>query len=77
MLFGQHFGRGHDGGLVAVIGRHDGAQKCDEGFPGADVALQEPAHGSSSFHVAPDLPQHLFLSVGEFKRQPFQHPREA
>ena len=45
------------------------ASKRDDGFAGADVALQQTPHGIGLLHVGGDLFEHLFLRGGGMKRQ--------
>ena len=44
VLGGEYFGRSHDGGLGLVGDGEQGGIDCDDGFAGADVALEEAVH---------------------------------
>ncbi len=69
MLLGQNFGRSHQSRLVARSACHDEGVERDDGFPGPDVALNEPVHGSLRSHVALYFSDDAFLSRRQLKRQ--------
>ena len=71
VLVGQHFGRRHDAGLVAIVKRHHGRQYCHERLSAAHVALQQAVHLLAAGHVGPDLLEHALLGTGQRKRQRF------
>ena len=51
MLGGEDLGGRHERGLVAVFHGDEHGLEGDDGFAGADVALQQAAHGTGLAHV--------------------------
>ena len=64
MLGGQDFGGRHEGGLVAVLHGDEHGLQRDDGLAGADIALEEAAHGVGLLHVGDDFAQGAFLRGG-------------
>ena len=69
MLCRQNFRRRHQRDLVAVLDGDDRCLERDDGFAGADIALQQAAHGRCLGHVGGNFFQHAFLRRGGMKRQ--------
>ncbi len=69
MLRGQNFRGRHERDLVAVLDGDDRSLEGDNGFAGADVALQQAAHGRGLGHVAGNLLEHALLRSRGMKRQ--------
>ena len=69
MLRGKNLGRRHQRDLVAVLYRDDSGLQRDDGLAGADIALQQAAHGRGLGHVVGNLLQHALLRGGGMKRQ--------
>ncbi len=65
MLLGEDLGGGHEGGIDAGIDGEEHGGDGDEGFSGADVALEEAVHGAGAAHVGDDFLDGAFLCVGE------------
>ena len=65
MLFGENFRRCHYASLVSVVESYQHCHQCHESLSAAHVALQQPVHLPSAAQVAPYLPHHPFLGVGE------------
>ena len=55
VLLREDFGRRHQRDLISVFHGDDGGFEGDDGFAGADVALQQAAHGKGLFHVGGNL----------------------
>ena len=70
MLFGQDFCRRHQRHVATAFQRHQRRAGRHDGFAGADVALEQAAHGRRPGQVAADFAQHprLGLSQVEFQR---------
>ena len=67
VLCGEDLGGGHEGDLVAVLDGDERGLEGDDGLAGADVALQQAAHGLGAAHVGDDLAEHAFLRGGGFE----------
>ena len=75
MLFGQDFGRRHDGGLSAALDGLQAGERGDDGFSAADIALQQAAHGPGAAQIRADFLPGFFYA---FNRYYFEHnPQEA
>ena len=73
MLCCENFRRRHQRDLVAIL---DGDNRCferDNGFSGADIALQQTAHGRGLGHVGGNFFEHALLRRGGMKRQDALH----
>ncbi len=57
MLFGQNFGRCHQGGLFAGLDRAQHRQQRDQRLAGADIALEQTQHAAGGGQVGVDLDQ--------------------
>ena len=55
MLTGEDFGRRHECGLPARLDRGRHCEKGDDGFSGADIALQQAEHFFGRGEIAPDI----------------------
>ena len=64
VLRGEDFGGRHQGDLVAVFDGDERGLHGDDGFAGADVALQQAAHGLGLAHVGDDFAEDAFLGGG-------------
>ena len=64
MLRGEDFGGGHHGDLVAVFDGDERGLEGDDGLAGADVALQQAAHGAGAAHVGDDFAEDALLRGG-------------
>ncbi len=64
VLGGEDLGGGHHGDLEAVFDGDEGGLEGDDGLAGADVALQEAAHGARFAHVGDDFAENALLGVG-------------
>ena len=69
VLLGQDFGRGHDRALEAVERGQEKRGGRDRRFAGADIALQEAAHGAILRQIAANLHDDALLSLGEAEGQ--------
>ncbi len=61
MLGGKNFSGGHDCRLVAVFNGDEHGLQRNDGFAGANVALQQAAHGVGCAHVGDDLAKGALL----------------
>ena len=64
MLRGEDFRGRHERDLRAVLDGDERGLHGDDGLAGADVALQEAAHGLGAAHVGDDLGEDAFLRGG-------------
>ena len=64
VLRGEDFGGRHQRGLGAVFDGDQRGLHGDDGFAGADVALQQAAHGLGLAHVGDDFAEDAFLRGG-------------
>ena len=71
MLCGKDFRGCHDTGFHAIIKRNEHRHQGYNRFSTAYIALQQSIHLPSRTHILPDLFDHPFLGIGEFKRQIF------
>ena len=69
MLFGQDFGRRHQGALPAGVDRHGRSQRGDHGLARADIALQQSMHRLRPRQIAGDFLTDTPLRVGQRERQ--------
>ena len=69
MLRGEDFGGRHQRGLGAVLDGDQRGLHGDDGFAGADIALQQAAHGLGAAHVGDDLAEDAFLRGGGMEGQ--------
>ena len=69
MLFRQHTGRCHDGGLSVFLHHEQCGKAGNDGLPGANITLNQPVHRVTGCHVFADVFQCLPLGIGELKRQ--------
>ena len=69
MLRRQNFRGRHQRDLVAVLDGDDRSLERDDRLAGADVALQQAAHGRRLGHVGGNLLQHALLRSRGMKRQ--------
>lgn len=67
MLSCENLGRCHHGCLIAVCNRVQSRKGGDDGFAGANIALDEAAHGERSGEVVGDFFEGADLGVGEAK----------
>ena len=61
VLLCKNFRGRHQRDLVSVFHGNDGGFEGHDGFAGADIALQQAAHGKRFFHVGSDFLQHSLL----------------
>ncbi len=71
MLRGEDLGGRHERGLVAVLHGDEHGLQRDDGLAGADVALQQAAHGAGLAHVGNDLAEGALLRGGGMEGQNF------
>ena len=71
VLVGQHLGRRHHAGLVAVVERHHGREHRHQRLAAAHVALQQAVHLLAAGHIRADLLEHALLRPGQGERQAF------
>ncbi len=64
VLRGEDLRRRHERDLKPILDGDYGRFESDQSFAGADIALQETAHGRGLLHVAGDLFEHAFLRFG-------------
>ena len=64
VLRGEDFGGGHQRRLEAVFDGDQRGLHGDDSFAGADIALEEAAHGLGAGHVGDDFGEHAFLRGG-------------
>ena len=64
VLRGEDLGGRHQRDLVAVFDGDERGLHGDDGLAGADVALQQAAHGLGRAHVGDDFAEHAFLCGG-------------
>ena len=69
MLRGEDLGGRHQRGLVAVLDGDERGLHGDDGLAGADVALEEAAHGLGAAHVGDDLAEDALLRGGGMEGQ--------
>ena len=69
MLRREDLGRRHQRRLVAVLNRDQHRLHRDDRLAGADIALQQPAHGFGAAHVFGDLRQRPLLRASGMERQ--------
>lgn len=67
MLLGEDLGGGHEGGLPSGGDDLGGGEGGDDGFSGADVALEEAAHGAWLGEVGGNFFPDLLLARGELE----------
>jgi len=72
VLLRQDLGGGHERDAIAAFQRHQAAAGRDDGFAGADVALEQPPHGVGAGHIAAQLAQDAGLRAGQREAQPRQ-----
>ena len=65
MLLRQQLRRRHDRRLISVFHRQQRREERDDGFPAADIALQQTMHLAVAGHVGDDLADGIGLRVGE------------
>jgi hypothetical protein len=70
VLLGQHFGRRHEGPLVAALHGHEQGRDGDHRLAAPHVALQQPVHWMGGGQVVLDLLDGAALVVGQVERQP-------
>ena len=69
VLGGEHFGGGHQNGLAAGF---DGGEHCgggDDGFAGADIALEQASHRFGAGEVVADVSEGVGLRDGQLEGQ--------
>ena len=64
VLRGEDLGGCHERGLAAVLHGDDGGLHGDDRLAGADIALQQAAHGLRAAHVCDDLAEDALLRGG-------------
>ena len=69
MLFGQDFGGGHQGDIEIAFEGHQRGTGGDDGFAGADVALEQTAHGVGAAQVGADIAQDAGLGVRQLEAE--------
>ena len=69
MLRGEDLRGRHQRHLRAVLDRDQRGLHGDDGLAGANVALQQAAHGLGLAHVGDDLGEHALLRGGGMKRK--------
>ena len=69
MLLGQNLRRRHERRLIARFDREQNGGDGDDGFPGANITLQQPVHWMLRCQVLPDFLDHFFLRSGQFEGQ--------
>ena len=69
MLLTQHFGRRHQGGLIARATGHHNCMKRHNGLATAHITLKQSIHTSRSTHILKNLMNDSFLRWGQRKRQ--------
>ena len=67
VLFGQDFGRRHDGDLVSIFHRNDGGLGRDNGFPRSDIPLKQAAHRVRGADVIGNVLERALLGLGRVK----------
>ena len=72
MLFRQHFGRRHEGDIVAAFQRHQRAAGRHDGLAGAHIALQQPAHRVCAGKALAQFAQDPRLRLGQLEPEPGQ-----
>ncbi len=73
MLFGENFGRRHDGRLIPVRHGNDDRFKSDNGLAASNVSLHETVHWILRLQVIHNLLQDAFLRGGGMKRKNLTH----
>ena len=71
MLLGENLSRCHERDLIAIFHGDDGSFESHNCFAGADVALQQTAHGKRFLHVRGNFFEHTFLCFGGMEGQNF------
>ncbi len=64
MLHGENFRRRHQRHLLTVFDHDGGRLERHDGFPAADVALQQAVHRLGAFEIGGDFRQHSLLRRG-------------
>ena len=77
VLLGERLGGRHEGALMALLHRPQQRVHGDHGLAGADVSLQQPAHGPVALEVGVDLGDRPHLVIGERKGQAGQELRSG
>ena len=63
MLLGQHFGRRHDGGLIAELHRPQAGQEGHNRLSASHISLNQTVHGMRFFHILHNLRQGPLLGA--------------
>ncbi len=69
VLRGENFSGRHERGLVAVLDGDQHGLERNDGFAGADVALEQAAHGRGAAHVRGDFAESALLRGGGMERE--------
>lgn len=69
MLCGKNFRRSHQRGLTAVFNHNEHGLQRDDGLTGADISLEQPAHGRRLAQVRDDFAESALLRRGGVKGQ--------
>ena len=72
VLLGQDLSGSHQRGLAARADGQQHRRHGDEGFPAADIALEQPVHGADAGKVFADLGDGALLGSGQGKGQGLQ-----
>ena len=64
MLGSKDLRRCHHGGLETGAAGQEQCTKCHSGFPGTDIALNEPGHRFAFLEIGPDFFKDLSLGSG-------------